>query len=59
MNGELLTGAVILVSGSALSGVAWVVHKVIQHDEWLSHIKDGMARMETKLDRLIEKHFEP
>ena len=56
MNDDLLKGAVLLMSGSALSGIVWTVHKVIQHEAWLAHIKASMERMEAKLDRLIEKH---
>ena len=57
MNDELLTGGVLLMAGSVVSGVAWTIHKVIQHDAWLEHIKDSLVRVEGKLDRLIEKHL--
>ena len=57
MTDDLLKGAMLLLSGSALSGIVWTVHKVVQHEAWLEHIKASMERIEAKLDRLIEKHF--
>lgn len=57
MTNDLLTGAVMLLSGSVLSGVAWTIHKVIQHDAWLETIKKSLERVEDKLDRVLEKHL--
>ena len=37
-----------------LSGIGWVVVKVIQHDAWLVDMKAAMVRIEDKLDRLLE-----
>ena len=36
-----------------LSGVGWMIIKVVQHDAWLTDMKATMVRIEAKLDKLI------
>ena len=36
------------------SGVAWAIYKIISHEQWLTETRISLARVETKLDNLID-----
>ena len=38
-----------------LSGGGWIVAKVVQHDTWLKDMRTAIARIEDKLDSLLNR----
>ena len=53
----MIEGLALFAVTTIVSGLGWTVHKVIQHEAVLEFIKASLERVESKLDRVIEKHL--
>ena len=50
-----MTDTILLAALPLLaSTVGWTIYKVISHEQWLVDMRDGLQRVEGKLDNLID-----
>ena len=45
----------LAITPIGLSGLGWVAYKVIAHEAFLVSMRESLVRLETKVDRLIER----
>lgn len=53
MTNDFANGLLIAAIPVSLSGLGWVLMKVIQHDAWLSGMRTAISRIEDKLDKVL------